>query len=240
MPMLPANAHAHGLVLSISPITTARPASGMSQPRSGPSSRINRNTRSAAIPIIQGIQEKPANGHNSSAATTMARQAAPRGERVSRRQSNRGRGGGAPDPGGSPGGGPGGIGTGGGGTGRAAGSNGGPGSRRGFIATGGYWFSATAQLRRARAEAATRRSDLALTECSELLNDLVWVPPGMTACGHILRLQDPVSVVPLQGPLGQPDDLHPCGTDRARRSTGPAQGPAPRERPPGTGPTRPH
>src|SRR5918999_5687403 len=104
-PMLAARAQAHGPVLIISPMTTASPASGRSQPRSGPSRRNTRSTTSAPRPISHGIQESPANGQSSRAAASVATPAAPRGERVNRRQLNRGRrrssgGGGGPGGGG--------------------------------------------------------------------------------------------------------------------------------------------
>ncbi len=142
-PMLPASAHAHGPVLVISPTTTTRPARGRSQPRRIPSRRSSRNTTSAPRPTSHGIQERPANGHSSSAAASSATPAAPRGERKKRRQRKRGLlpGGWGPCAGGWGRccGGWAGSGTAGGaGCWRDAGSHGGGVARRGSIAARGY------------------------------------------------------------------------------------------------------
>ena len=87
-PMLAASAQAHGLVLHISPMTTTRPASGRSQPRSSPSNRRMRTTSRAPNPASSGIQENPENGQSSRNAASSPNPTAARGVLTNRRHSN--------------------------------------------------------------------------------------------------------------------------------------------------------
>ena len=124
--MLAARAQAHGPVLYISPTTTTNPPRCRAQPRSSPSRRRSRSRISSPMPAAQGIQDQLEKGQSSRAATAMTRPAAPRRDRVSRRQLNGGGGGSVDAPGptaGTAAAGP--RGAGGGTGGRVAGSHGG-------------------------------------------------------------------------------------------------------------------